>query len=384
MNVAGYRKWEDLIQTKEELHPDLQDYLCETEGVLGWPCLKHPLVFAVPYTEAMNAYYNEQLKFKRDRLDEAEREGRWNSYIFLHERPYRMNAFWSIRSKIKDDKEYWRLLGNIWTDTENQWQIIGMLDLCVSSKRPGRDEMMDDDERKMLAAMPDEFVIYRGHQKKNQKGFSWTLSYWRARWFARRFATEGGDGKVSMGTVRKEDVWAVLLGRNELEVAVHHKKIQNIQTVKKLIRPALVQVMLQNASEQFVLGPNSVHGPWHWDKVERNAIALCKVVPDADPLVCRLFAVLHDCKRENENDDPQHGHRAADYIHSLRKGLLLKDEQLHKLMDACKYHNDGQVSDDPTIGVCWDADRLDLSRVNITPDPKLLSTEQAKQLIWRV
>ena len=37
-----------------------------------------------------------------------------------------------------------------------------------------------------------------------------------------------------------------------------------------------------------------------------------------------------------------------------------------------------EFSDDPIIGTCWDADRLDLGRVGVKPNPKLLSTERAR------
>jgi uncharacterized protein len=35
---------------------------------------------------------------------------------------------------------------------------------------------------------------------------------------------------------------------------------------------------------------------------------------------------------------------------------------------------------DPTLAVCLDADRLDLGRVGITPDPLRLSTSTAKSI----
>ena len=39
-----------------------------------------------------------------------------------------------------------------------------------------------------------------------------------------------------------------------------------------------------------------------------------------------------------------------------------------------------QISPFPfTIQTCWDADRLDLGRVGITPDPSWLCTEAAKR-----
>ena len=81
---------------------------------------------------------------------------------------------------------------------------------------------------------------------------------------------------------------------------------------------------------------------------------------------------------KNESSDPMHGHRIADLLPQL--GLEIPKTSLSKLIEACRYHNDGKTSSDPTIGVCWDADRLDLPRVGITVDPDLLSTKEAKEL----
>jgi uncharacterized protein len=47
---------------------------------------------------------------------------------------------------------------------------------------------------------------------------------------------------------------------------------------------------------------------------------------------------------------------------------------------ACEWHTHGEVSPDPTIGACWDADRLDLVRVGIIPDQSLLSTAAAQEM----
>jgi hypothetical protein len=48
-----------------------------------------------------------------------------------------------------------------------------------------------------------------------------------------------------------------------------------------------------------------------------------------------------------------------------------------ELTQACTAHTDAGFRDDPTIGVCFDSDRLNLWRVGITPDPKYLSTDAA-------
>jgi len=127
-------------------------------------------------------------------------------------------------------------------------------------------------------------------------------------------------------------------------------------------------------------GEHWLHGPSHWLKVASNAAMLAGQTKGADATVAQLFGLLHDCERMNDDHDPEHGIRAAAYAKMLfTQGKLPIDEsQLRLLLVACERHDLGEVSDDPTIGVCWDADRLDLPRVGIKPDPKLLSTQAAK------
>ena len=78
-----------------------------------------------------------------------------------------------------------------------------------------------------------------------------------------------------------------------------------------------------------------------------------------------LFALLHDSMRENDGRDPQHGPRAAAFAIELHaEGLLgTTPAQLETLRFACFEHTNGLVTTDPTVGACWDADRLDLPRV---------------------
>ena len=127
------------------------------------------------------------------------------------------------------------------------------------------------------------------------------------------------------------------------------------------------------------------HGLKHWLQVEKNVILLAERTPGCDIEIARLFALLHDCRRENEGRDPEHGARAAQFTQKLYdSGMLgLDPGQLATLKFAMTHHNNGQVSDDPTIGVCWDADRLDLPRVGKTPDAALMSTRYGRELLKR-
>jgi uncharacterized protein len=122
----------------------------------------------------------------------------------------------------------------------------------------------------------------------------------------------------------------------------------------------------------------SQHGPAHWKRVERNGLLL-STRTGADIVVVRLFALFHDSRRENEMDDPDHGLRGAQYAKSLNGFLFDLDEQRLALLDyACTWHTDVDHSDNPTIGTCWDADRLDLGRVGMIPNRNLMSTEFGK------
>jgi len=146
--------------------------------------------------------------------------------------------------------------------------------------------------------------------------------------------------------------------------------------------PSLTRkAILNEAKRVFQLDlKRSLHGPGHWEQVERNVIELAKNTPGCDIEVARLFAILHDCKRQDEEIDKEHGERAAEFAQELYdKSILDIDfEQFLTLKFAIKHHNDGSVNSNPTTGVCWDADRLDLPRVGIVPIAKMLSTQYGK------
>ena len=82
----------------------------------------------------------------------------------------------------------------------------------------------------------------------------------------------------------------------------------------------------------------------------------------ADLELVLLFAFAHDPQRWHDGRDPDHGRRAANAVWGLAgAGVLdLSPERLELLCQACAGHADGLTSADPTVGACWDADRLNL------------------------
>ncbi len=123
---------------------------------------------------------------------------------------------------------------------------------------------------------------------------------------------------------------------------------------------------------------DGIHGIAHWTRVRANGLRLAELT-GANSVTVELFAFLHDSKRMNDGWDPQHGARAAQFAASLRSSLLaLPDEEFELLRYACEYHTDGLIKAHATVQTCWDADRLDLGRIGIRPDPRRLCTPAAQ------
>jgi uncharacterized protein len=66
-------------------------------------------------------------------------------------------------------------------------------------------------------------------------------------------------------------------------------------------------------------------------------------------------------------------------LKTLPRALLpLGEDDLGLLTYACAHHSEGFTEANITVQTCWDADRLDLGRVYIKPDPKRMCTDAAK------
>jgi len=140
----------------------------------------------------------------------------------------------------------------------------------------------------------------------------------------------------------------------------------------------LTKKLIQTILAQYSLEWNGTHGISHWARVLENGLRLARET-GAVVQVVELFAIFHDSQRINESYDTNHGLRGAEYATTLRGRLFnLPDEHFDLLYAACAHHTDGLTTGDITMQTCWDADRLDLGRVCIEPDPKWLCTDAAK------
>jgi uncharacterized protein len=136
--------------------------------------------------------------------------------------------------------------------------------------------------------------------------------------------------------------------------------------------------LIQLLRKEFVLDWGGIHGAPHWARVKQNGLRLCEFT-GANPRVVEAFAFLHDSKRLSDGYDPLHGQRAANFVQSLTASALnLSSDEVNALIKACEGHSCGVMFADVTVRTCWDADRLDLGRGGIRPDPARLCTEAAR------
>ena len=122
---------------------------------------------------------------------------------------------------------------------------------------------------------------------------------------------------------------------------------------------------------------HGLHGISHWARVRTNGLMLAKE-NEANTHVVELFSFLHDARRISEQGDAGHGVRGAELAAQLNgRYFEATPEEMDLLRHACMHHSDGLTIGDITVLTCWDADRLDLARVGITP--RALCTDAAKK-----
>ena len=120
-----------------------------------------------------------------------------------------------------------------------------------------------------------------------------------------------------------------------------------------------------------------VHGSSHWARVIRNGVYIAER-EQLSPVVIKCFALLHDSQRLHDGDDPEHGNRAAAYAIRIKEAYMdISDIEFEKLLFACRHHTNSIDTTDKIIHACWDADRLDLGRIGITPDAFYIRTQTA-------
>jgi hypothetical protein len=116
-----------------KLLPELARYVVPSK--LGGLMVHHPLVIELFADPKRAALINERFKNKTREVAAALTAGDFSRYIWLHERPYRLDGFLAIKDHASlSDARYWQLVGQIWMDTESWWQQRAKWALVRSSE----------------------------------------------------------------------------------------------------------------------------------------------------------------------------------------------------------------------------------------------------------
>lgn len=213
-----------------QLDTELKAHL--SKGTSGLPMIHHPLVVGI-YHPMMNQQYNETLKNRREMIRVYTKIGKWSDIVFMHERPYRVEAFANLaNNEIIDPEVAASLWLNVWTDQEFNHENMPLAARFFSEYQ--NTKVFKDSLSNIDVADNTAFPVFRGasvyelnavgsFRKVIPLGFSWTLNRDTAEWFANRF---GEQGKVAVRFVRKADLVAFTNDRGESEVIVRQDVLE--------------------------------------------------------------------------------------------------------------------------------------------------------------
>ncbi|MEP3667762.1 MAG: hypothetical protein ABJN42_13640 [Roseibium sp.] len=141
--------------------------------------------------------------------------------------------------------------------------------------------------------------------------------------------------------------------------------------------------LLAEAREGAYLKDSPIHGEIHWRAVAAIGFNLALLRPEKkiSRKFILAFAMMHDCRRFEEDMDPGHGARAADLSQkSNTLHSIIRQDDIGDFSDACMLHDKGCVDlTNHNIGACFDADRYALVRLDIQPRQTFMSLELTEE-----
>ena len=149
--------------------------------------------------------------------------------FFLLNKPYYL-TFLKFSAPVLSQENLGQLLAHAWILEEcpNQDRNVSKRELLALFHSVPPELLMDEEEYAVYQSLEDPVTVYRGvtsYNAKNIKALSWTLDRDTAEWFAYRF---GEEGTVYEAQIQKEHILAFFNGRNESEVVVDPKYLEQI------------------------------------------------------------------------------------------------------------------------------------------------------------
>lgn len=196
-----------------ELCPELKDCIVDIGN--GIRLIKNKFLTTV-YIRSGNDedLYNKPYRVRRELAQKYLKEENFDSFVFIHERPFRLEALVEVLFSIKKE-DLFRIVEYVWTDSEDPcvnlevWKYI--FNYCEELG------VLEDSKKDL----PEKFTIYRGTRAGiDDIGISWTLDASVAKMFSERFYTKRTNKQpiVKVKEVKKEDIFLFTDARGEKEV----------------------------------------------------------------------------------------------------------------------------------------------------------------------
>ena len=206
----SFEEFEEKTNRIEPLRKDLKRYLCFHENL--W-VIHHPFCNQLILDLERCALIHERIDELTAKADACFEAHDYEGYIYSLARVFRPEWLAKDAHLIPDDR-YWTILGRIYAVLDFTHSNFDLFHQLFRADRPGRENLMEPEERDMLASLPDELKVYRGYAYEDDddeqyfaEGIAWTLDRHRAVWFANRHREPEIAHRLITGKVWKKDVW---------------------------------------------------------------------------------------------------------------------------------------------------------------------------------
>ena len=165
-------------------------------------------------------WLEKHIRHKLEILEQAREKEDWAQYVFIHERPYRVDALRQLVSvNLVNPHDLPKLILDVWIDTESPHQSYEDWDYLFNAVTCDElNAVLVEEEITARDKLPAKITLYRGADPQYPTGYSFTLDEEKAYWFANRF---GAEGKVRGRVVPKDVTVGPLMGRGEDEMIVY-------------------------------------------------------------------------------------------------------------------------------------------------------------------
>ena len=170
--------------------------------------------------------YNEIIECYKNRIDKA---NSIDTLFYMIRKSYKL-TFIKFIEKYLSIEDLSTLLAEAWTSSENPNQDVNvsLTQLTRMFKKTNKKYLMTEEEYEIYNNLPETFTVYRGVASgRNPKGMSWTQSLEVAKWFSNRF-NYGNKGYIQQATANKKDVLAYFNRRDEDEIVINVKNLNDI------------------------------------------------------------------------------------------------------------------------------------------------------------